>query len=373
MAKVLKPCRGTESVMNNAKSNVILQDGELFIECPDSGVGKGYVNMKIGDGVTPYNKLPYAMRGNPSKLPITIISDTSDSMDKAMANIVTNKPLGELIGSIKQAIARQRIDMTGLTNTVTANIETFNQTLAQYQVRLAAIETELNDETLPDSVTNQLTDLKSKTESLRTDLNKLTTTVNTLSGNISTLTTRIANAESKESRDIQSLTNSINTINSRLNEVYNLKYVSYNISPTIPSRTSKAGRWHSQSISIQASVQFGKLIAMVIRYSGTNGYIDVYDEYNMRSSEIKPPFVHYATITPKNSSSPIPTALGSIYTNAVVLDMSDYRYNWLSYNPTFTFNPSSGSASLVFSYYRPQSETQHRILPYMCYIIGFAG
>lgn len=40
--------------------NPILQEGELGIEVPDSGVGTGLSKFKIGDGVTQWNDLPYA-------------------------------------------------------------------------------------------------------------------------------------------------------------------------------------------------------------------------------------------------------------------------------------------------------------------------
>lgn len=40
--------------------NPILKEGELGIECPDSGIGTGLCKFKIGDGITDWNDLPYA-------------------------------------------------------------------------------------------------------------------------------------------------------------------------------------------------------------------------------------------------------------------------------------------------------------------------
>jgi len=40
--------------------NPVLYEGELVIENPDTGVGTGLCKFKIGDGVTPWNDLPYA-------------------------------------------------------------------------------------------------------------------------------------------------------------------------------------------------------------------------------------------------------------------------------------------------------------------------
>lgn len=58
----IRPRRGTAtewSVLNS-----ILQEGELGIECPDTGVGTGLCKFKIGDGTTQWNDLPYAFEAN---------------------------------------------------------------------------------------------------------------------------------------------------------------------------------------------------------------------------------------------------------------------------------------------------------------------
>lgn len=41
--------------------NPVLLDGEMGIEVPDSGTGTGQVKLKFGDGVTPWNLLPYGV------------------------------------------------------------------------------------------------------------------------------------------------------------------------------------------------------------------------------------------------------------------------------------------------------------------------
>lgn len=41
--------------------NPILLQGEMGIEVPDSGIGTGQVKVKFGDGVTPWNRLKYAI------------------------------------------------------------------------------------------------------------------------------------------------------------------------------------------------------------------------------------------------------------------------------------------------------------------------
>ena len=55
-AGYLRPRRGMRaSAINN---NVVLQEGEIFFETPDSGVGTGSGKIKMGDGVTEYGELP---------------------------------------------------------------------------------------------------------------------------------------------------------------------------------------------------------------------------------------------------------------------------------------------------------------------------
>ena len=39
--------------------NPILAEGEMGVEVPPTGVGTGTVQIKFGDGVTPWKQLPY--------------------------------------------------------------------------------------------------------------------------------------------------------------------------------------------------------------------------------------------------------------------------------------------------------------------------
>ena len=41
--------------------NPILAAGEMGIEYPDTGLGSGYVKIKFGDGITPWNDLAYGV------------------------------------------------------------------------------------------------------------------------------------------------------------------------------------------------------------------------------------------------------------------------------------------------------------------------
>ncbi len=54
----LRPRRSTAAEWSAI--NPVLQEGELGIECPDTGVGTGLSKFKIGDGYTHWNDLPYS-------------------------------------------------------------------------------------------------------------------------------------------------------------------------------------------------------------------------------------------------------------------------------------------------------------------------
>lgn len=56
---IIRPKRSTKTEWE--QYNPILLEGELGIENPDTGTGTGLVKIKIGDGITPWNSLPYAL------------------------------------------------------------------------------------------------------------------------------------------------------------------------------------------------------------------------------------------------------------------------------------------------------------------------
>lgn len=55
----IRPRSGTKSQWETA--NTVLAEREIGYELPDGGIGTGLVKMKMGDGVTPWNDLPYAV------------------------------------------------------------------------------------------------------------------------------------------------------------------------------------------------------------------------------------------------------------------------------------------------------------------------
>lgn len=55
----IRPKRGTATQWETA--NPVLAEGEIGIEAPENGVGRGASAVKVGDGLTSWNSLPYAI------------------------------------------------------------------------------------------------------------------------------------------------------------------------------------------------------------------------------------------------------------------------------------------------------------------------
>lgn len=58
--------------------NPVLGEREIGFEVPESGVGSGNVKMKMGDGVTTWNELPYAILSGISPEDIVHNGETND-------------------------------------------------------------------------------------------------------------------------------------------------------------------------------------------------------------------------------------------------------------------------------------------------------
>ena len=100
--KYFAPHRGKVSVMAQ-KGTLVLKEGELFFEIPDTGVGTGHSKIKLGDGKTPYSSLPYTL-GDTGNDTISFIEDTSVSVDTAVGKVVSGAALKSDIAALKRAI-----------------------------------------------------------------------------------------------------------------------------------------------------------------------------------------------------------------------------------------------------------------------------
>ena len=131
--KFLKPRRGPITAMKSGtKKNIILEAGEIFVEYPDTGVGKGKSKLKIGDGITRYEHLPYAV-GDTSTDPITFTQGSQSTIAAALADITTGATLNTIVGSVKQAISLCNTAIT------TINQETIPEMRENFQAGVDSI------------------------------------------------------------------------------------------------------------------------------------------------------------------------------------------------------------------------------------------
>lgn len=79
----LRPRRGSKSQWEYA--NPILSEGELAFECPETGVGTGPVNFKIGDGTSSYISLPYAFNAATLNAKVDDLANTVATYDSTIA------------------------------------------------------------------------------------------------------------------------------------------------------------------------------------------------------------------------------------------------------------------------------------------------
>lgn len=64
MSNTLKLHRGPSSIMTEGSgANLVLEEGEIFIEFPDAGLATEGSKIKIGDGISIYSLLPYLNTG----------------------------------------------------------------------------------------------------------------------------------------------------------------------------------------------------------------------------------------------------------------------------------------------------------------------
>lgn len=118
MAKYLKPRRGTAT--KRAASTVVLQQGEIFFEYPDSGAGKGIGRVFMGDGSTQLKSLtPFLEQRaatNVAGSTITFTTGTQTTIANAISKIASGSTLAVLIGAIKNALNLINTSVTKLNN-----------------------------------------------------------------------------------------------------------------------------------------------------------------------------------------------------------------------------------------------------------------
>ena len=130
--EILLPRRGKKSVMETqSKASIILAKGEFFVECPDSGVGTGPIKIKIGDGVTAYSSLPYALGDNSNDI-ITFTDSTESNITALIGRISSGTSLGNLISFLKRGI----ILLNNSIGTINAKLTNLTATNAITEVKV---------------------------------------------------------------------------------------------------------------------------------------------------------------------------------------------------------------------------------------------
>ena len=121
----IRPKSGTASQWQSA--NPVLGEREIGFEYPSGGLGKGLVKMKMGDGVTAWNNLPYAIVGQ-QEFDITdylINNLTSTDTNKALA-AAQGKALNDKITSIQNGAVTGVNKMKIACGTITINFKNNN-------------------------------------------------------------------------------------------------------------------------------------------------------------------------------------------------------------------------------------------------------
>ena len=132
ISKQFSPRRGAVATMTGSKKNLVLAAGELFIEYPNTGVGTGAVKIKIGDGTTTYENLPYAIANDASSDIIVYTDDTSSTVAGALTDAASGNTAAEIVAGLKQAItlvnaaAIYSMTVDGNVITVTDNAVSFD-------------------------------------------------------------------------------------------------------------------------------------------------------------------------------------------------------------------------------------------------------
>lgn len=127
VTRIFLPRRGRKStMMNENKKGTILSEGELFVEVNENGIGKGYGRLKMGDGSTPYEDLPYLL-GDSTSTPVEFEEDNSTDLDTALGKVTSGGFLSVIIAALKNGIS---LLSTKVTDDVGAAIESMTVDLS---------------------------------------------------------------------------------------------------------------------------------------------------------------------------------------------------------------------------------------------------
>lgn len=117
MAKYLRPRRGKQATA--VSQNIILKRGEVFFEVPTGGVGTGAGKIKMGDGTTAYDSLPYFLQQTTVDVASSVVAftESSTTANATLLNeIASGATVKVLIGAIKKLLRNLDSSVTSLNN-----------------------------------------------------------------------------------------------------------------------------------------------------------------------------------------------------------------------------------------------------------------
>lgn len=86
ITSIFRVRRGTKQ--QAIEKNILLRQGELFFEVPESGVGTGLGNIKLGDGIHTYEDLPYFLRSGVLSINGILPDDETGDIDISAFEII---------------------------------------------------------------------------------------------------------------------------------------------------------------------------------------------------------------------------------------------------------------------------------------------
>ena len=104
MSKIFRPRRGKKTTMNGTKANTVLALGEMFVEMPDSGCGTGPCKIKLGDGVTTYNNLSYALGDTPNNT-IEYSENSATTLSAALESATSGSLLKTIVAALRKSVS----------------------------------------------------------------------------------------------------------------------------------------------------------------------------------------------------------------------------------------------------------------------------
>lgn len=124
----IRPRAGTESQWTTA--NPILAEREIGFEFPAGGIGTGEIKAKMGDGVSHWNDLAYAI------LPmLTVENEESDSTDKVPSSAYVKGKFDAMQSDLNGIRQNMAVKMRAVKRTV--SLPTGSATMSETQISFA--------------------------------------------------------------------------------------------------------------------------------------------------------------------------------------------------------------------------------------------